>query len=98
MTTQAKEVPGAGAQGAFGGPAGAHQKLLQWAEGVRTGAASSDPIVAIVAKLGQIDRKVIGARYLTEGSRYERSQRCGMREREFTNVLNRARGRISLAL
>ena len=49
---------------------------------------------AAISRLGAIDQKVIRARYLYWESREISAKRCGMRQRQFDNVLKRARWRV----
>lgn len=49
---------------------------------------------AAVARLGEIDRKVIRAYYLREVSKEDAARQVRMRVRQFQNVLRRARWRI----
>lgn len=65
--------------------------------GVRVPASMPEAIEVIeraVTKLGEIDRKVIDAYYLRWAPVAALAVKCRMREREFLNVLRRARFRV----
>jgi hypothetical protein len=51
---------------------------------------------AAVAKLGQIDQRVLRSYYLRWACREDLARACNMRVRQFDNVLKRARWRVSL--
>lgn len=78
--------------------------LYKWGKYGTDGASQAGPPVTMpeaieiieraVTKLGEIDRKVIDAYYLRWAPVAALAVKCRMREREFLNVLRRARFRV----